>query len=161
LSFDAVLVSIGTMLGSSLSPIIEADPDHFSPRDRSGDALSRPVEWARDSSVGGEAAFRIHLQPDHPIAKQSCNDVQVRRVHEALLTIEELEAMASEYTSENAYNPVTTTTSNAASYTAGRTINQTVNIYTTAIAGTDKILTFRELSLLIRDEIYAAEALGA
>jgi len=46
----------------------------------------------------------------------------------------------------------------AASYTAGRTINQTVNIYTDVIAGE---AGFRQLAIMIRDEIFAVEALGA
>jgi hypothetical protein len=46
----------------------------------------------------------------------------------------------------------------AASYTAGRTINQTVNVYSDVIAGPGGL---RELAIMIRDEIYSAEALGA
>jgi hypothetical protein len=52
----------------------------------------------------------------------------------------------------------TTAGGGGASYTAGRTINQTVNIYTDVIAGEGGI---RDLAVMIRDEIYSAEALGA
>jgi hypothetical protein len=52
----------------------------------------------------------------------------------------------------------TTSGGGGASYTAGRTINQTVNIYSEVIAGPGGL---RELAIMIRDEIYSAEALGA
>jgi len=44
-----------------------------------------------------------------------------------------------------------------ANYTAGRTINQTVNIFTDVITGEGG---FRQLAIMLRDEIYAAEQLG-
>lgn len=48
-------------------------------------------------------------------------------------------------------------TGTSANYTTGRTINQTITINTDVIAGEGGI---RQLALIIRDEIYAAEALG-
>lgn len=50
-----------------------------------------------------------------------------------------------------------TATGAGASYTAGRDINVTVNVYTGAIAGDGG---FRQLAIMIRDEIFAVEALG-
>lgn len=64
----------------------------------------------------------------------------------------------SDYTSSFEGSETSTSTGGAASYTAGRTINQTVNIYTDVIAGEGGI---RDLAIMIRDEIYSAEALGA
>lgn len=61
-------------------------------------------------------------------------------------------------TSTIAAQETTTSGGGGASYTAGRTINQTVNIYTDVIAGEGGI---RDLAVMIRDEIYSAEALGA
>ncbi len=45
-----------------------------------------------------------------------------------------------------------------ASYTTGRNITINMEVYTDAIVGEDG---FRQFSLMVRDEIYAAEALGA
>jgi phage-related protein len=59
---------------------------------------------------------------------------------------------------EGAINSTETGSGGGANYTAGRTINQEVNIYTDVISGEGGI---RELALMIRDEIYSAEALGA
>lgn len=59
---------------------------------------------------------------------------------------------------ESAITSTETSSGGGANYTAGRTINQTVNIYTDVIAGEGGI---RDLAIMIRDEIYSAEALGA
>lgn len=59
---------------------------------------------------------------------------------------------------ESAVTSTETSSGGGANYTAGRTINQTVNIYTDVIAGEGGI---RDLAIMIRDEIYSAEALGA
>ena len=87
-------------------------------------------------------------------------DNGMRETNLAQLTADAVEAVwetpgAGDY--QNSY--ITETGSGGgANYTAGRTINQEVNIYTDVISGEGGI---RELALMIRDEIYSAEALGA